>query len=238
MGMGNTMTGGHAMATGAPDLASLAGSVRAEWLGRIDYADAWELQRAVFDEVLRGARDNTFLLCEHPDVITLGRNARNDANLLLSRELLEANGYQVFDVDRGGDVTYHGPGQLVGYPIVRLADFREDLGWYMRTIEEMIIRGIARYGLSGGRRQGMSGVWCDDRKICAIGVRASRWVTMHGFALNVSTNLERFSAIVPCGIAEYGVTSIAAESGESPTLEEVAAAVVAERDGSFAAEEG
>jgi lipoyl(octanoyl) transferase len=228
--MGITMTTAE-----GTSLASLARSVHAEWLGRAEYGKAWELQRTLFDEVLRGVRPNTFLLCEHPDVITLGRNARNDANLLLSRELLEANGYQVFDVDRGGDVTYHGPGQLVGYPIVRLADFREDLGWYMRTIEEMIIRGIARYGLVGGRRAGMSGVWCNDRKVCAIGVRASRWVTMHGFALNVTTDLDRFSAIVPCGIADYGVTSIAAESGLRPSLEEVAAAVVAEWDAAFMA---
>ncbi len=217
----------------AVELSSLAGSVRAEWLGRVGYGEAWELQRTVFGEVLRGERPNTFLLCEHPDVITLGRNARNDANLVLSRELLEANGYEVFDVDRGGDVTYHGPGQLVGYPIVRLEDFREDLGWYMRTIEEMIIRAIGRYGMSGARRPGMSGVWCDDRKICAIGVRASRWVTMHGFALNVTTDLARFSAIVPCGIADYGVTSILQETGVAHALPEIAAAVVAEWDGAF-----
>jgi lipoyl(octanoyl) transferase len=216
------------------DIASLATTIQAEWIGRMPYAEAWDLQRQVFNEVLSGARPNTFLLCEHPDVITLGRNARSDANLLHSRELLEANGYEVFDVDRGGDVTYHGPGQLVGYPIIRLADFREDLGWYMRTIEELIIRAIAAYGLEGARRTGMSGVWCDSGKICAIGVRASRWVTMHGFALNVTTDLGRFQAIVPCGIADYGVTSILAETGESRTLEEVARRVVGVWDEVFA----
>jgi lipoyl(octanoyl) transferase len=214
-------------------LATLATTIQAEWLGRIGYADAWELQRSTFDEVLRGERPNTFLLCEHPDVITLGRNARTDANLLMSRELLEANGYQVFDVDRGGDVTYHGPGQLVGYPIIRLADFREDLGWYMRAIEELIIRAIASYGLEGGRRQGMSGVWVGQRKICAIGVRASRWVTMHGFALNVTTDLARFAAIVPCGIAEYDVTSIERETGIRQELTDVAQRVVESWDGAF-----
>lgn len=207
-------------------LSDLATTVHAEWLGRIEYARAWELQRTIFDEVLRGERDNAFLLCEHPDVITLGRNARTDSNLLMSREMLEANGYQVFDVDRGGDVTYHGPGQLVGYPIIRLADFREDLGWYMRSIEELIIRAIAGYGIAGGRRSGMSGVWCDDRKICATGVRASRWVTMHGFALNVTTDLGRFGAIVPCGIAEYDVTSIERETGLREDVAEVARRVV------------
>jgi len=214
-------------------LTSLASTVRPEWLGRIDYGRAWELQREMFDQVLRGERPNTFLLCEHPDVITLGRNARTDANLLMSRELLEANGYQVFDVDRGGDVTYHGPGQLVGYPVVRLADFREDLGWYMRSIEELIIRAIAAYGIKGGRRPGMTGVWADDRKVCAIGVRASRWVTMHGFALNVTTDLRRFGAIVPCGIAEYEVTSIERETGERHELPDVAQRVVECWDGVF-----
>lgn len=214
-------------------LASLAGTVRSEWLGHIGYAEAWELQRSVFDEVLRGDRPNTFLLCEHPDVITLGRNARSDANLLMSRQLLEAGGYEVFDVDRGGDVTYHGPGQLVGYPIIRLADFREDLGWYMRTIEELIIRAIAAYGIEGGRRAGMSGVWAGDRKICAIGVRASRWVTMHGFALNVTTDLSRFGAIVPCGIAEYDVTSIQRQTGMALELRDVAHRVVECWDSAF-----
>jgi lipoate-protein ligase B len=217
----------------SPDIASLASTVHAEWIGRVSYADAWDLQRRIFDEVLKGERDNTFLLCEHPDVITLGRNARTDANLLHSRELLNANGYEVFDVDRGGDVTYHGPGQLVGYPIIRLADFREDLGWYMRSIEELIIQAIAGYGLEGDRRKGMSGVWCGSRKVCAIGVRASRWVTMHGFALNVTTDLARFQAIVPCGIADYGVTSILAETGEPHELPEVARRVVAAWDGVF-----
>jgi lipoyl(octanoyl) transferase len=215
------------------DIATLATTVRAEWLGRMSYGDAWELQRQRFDAVLRGEAPNTFLLCEHPDVITLGRNSRGDDNLLLSRQLLEANGYEVFDVDRGGDVTYHGPGQLVGYPIIRLADFREDLGWYMRSIEEVIIRGIAHYGIEGGRKEGMTGVWANQRKICAIGVRASRWVTMHGFALNVTTDLRRFEAIVPCGITDYAVTSIEQETGGQPELEEVAKAVVSEWDGVF-----
>ena len=239
--MDATAAGGDAdrvaalVAAQGENLTALAESVEALWLGRVDYASAWDIQRQVFEQVLAGERANTFLLCEHPDVITLGRNARNDNNLLMSRELLEANGYQVFDVDRGGDVTYHGPGQLVGYPIIRLADFREDLGWYMRSVEELIIRAIAGYGLVGGRRAGMSGVWCDDRKVCAIGVRASRWTTMHGFALNVTTDLARFDAIVPCGIAEYRVTSIAAESGVTHTLPEADRAVVGAWDSVFAA---
>lgn len=213
----------------------LSRTVEARWLGRVGYAEAWELQRAVFDAVLRGESPNTFLLCEHPDVITLGRNARTDGNLLMSRELLAANGYEVFDVDRGGDVTYHGPGQLVGYPIIRLADFREDLGWYMRSIEELIIRAIAGYGLEGSRRAGMSGAWVGERKLCAIGVRASRWVTMHGFALNVTTDLSRFDAIVPCGIKEYDVTSIELETGRAMDLADVARDVVRVWDDVFTA---
>jgi lipoyl(octanoyl) transferase len=210
---------------------SMARSVTAEWLGRVGYEEAWKLQRSIFEEVLAGRRENTLLLCEHPDVLTLGRNARDDRNLKHSREYLRRNGYEIFDVDRGGDVTYHGPGQLVGYPIIRLGDFREDLGWYVRSIEEMIIRAIERWGLEGRRKPGMTGVWCGERKICAIGVRASRWTTMHGFALNVTTRLDRFDAIVPCGISEYEVTSLERESGNRPHLIEIAAAVIAEWDG-------
>lgn len=215
-------------------IAGVAESVVPVWLGRIPYGAAWELQRQVFDDVQRGARENTFLLCEHPDVITLGRNCRGDENLRASREVLGAEGYEVYEVDRGGDVTYHGPGQLVGYPIVRLADFREDLGWYMRSVEEMIIRAIATVGLEGERKEGMSGVWCDQRKVCAIGVRASRWVTMHGFALNVTTDLSRFDAIVPCGIADYEVTSIERETGSRLETKDLAVRVATEWDGVFA----
>lgn len=234
------------MKTIAEDIGELATTVRTEWLGRVGYAPAWDLQRRVFAEVLAGSRPSTLLLCEHPDVITLGRDCRDDRNLVISRELMEANGYEVFDVDRGGDVTYHGPGQLVGYPIIRLAEFREDLGWYMRSIEELIIRAIARFDVVGGRKQPgegeskykFTGVWSDGGKICAIGVRASRWVTMHGFALNVTTDLERFGAIVPCGIPQYPVTSIERETGRRIALEEVAAAVAAAWDGVFAAGRG
>lgn len=216
------------------DLGDTAATVRPVWLGRIAYGPAWELQRQLFEEVRRGERENTFLLCEHPDVITLGRNCHGDENLRAPRAELLADGYEVYEVDRGGDVTYHGPGQLVGYPIVRLADFREDLGWYMRSVEEMIIRAIAGVGLDSGRQPGMSGVWCGDRKVCAIGVRASRWVTMHGFALNVSTDLERFGGIVPCGITDYAVTSIENETGVRHDLRAIAGLVAAEWDGVFA----
>ena len=216
------------------DLSALARSVVPLWIGTVGYDDAWRLQRQIFDEVARGERANTFLLCEHPDVITLGRNCRGDENLRRPRAELEADGYQVFEVDRGGDVTYHGPGQLVGYPVIRLADFREDLGWYMRTIEELIIRTLSGVGIDGTRKEKMSGVWSGEQKVCAIGVRASRWVTMHGFALNVTTSLERFEAIVPCGIADHGVTSIEKITGVRYGLEEIARRVAAEWDGVFA----
>jgi lipoyl(octanoyl) transferase len=216
------------------DLGVMPRTVVPVWLGTMRYGEAWELQRQVFDEVLRGERENTFLLCEHPDVITLGRNCKGDENLRASREVLEAEGYEIYEVDRGGDVTYHGPGQLVGYPIVRLADFREDLGWYMRSVEEMIIRALGGLGIVGHRKEGMSGVWCSERKVCAIGVRASRWVTMHGFALNVTTDLSRFDAIVPCGISDYEVTSVERECGRRIELVEMASRVAAEWDGVFA----
>lgn len=194
----------------------------------VPYASAWDMQRRIFDDVVNRRSPNRFLLCEHPDVLTLGRNARNDSNLRRSRRDLAHDGYAIYDVDRGGDVTYHGPGQLVGYPIVRLADYREDLGWYMRALEELIILMIAEDGLDGTRKKGMSGVWVGERKICAIGVKASRWTTMHGFALNVSTDLDRFTAIVPCGIEEYGVTSVKLETGLSIPL-----SVMAERAGRY-----
>jgi len=205
-------------------------SIVAEWLGLVPYDEAWARQRQVFDEVAAGTGPNRLLLCEHTDVLTLGRNARDDRFLRHGRSQLESMGYEIYDVDRGGDVTYHGPGQLVGYPIIRLADYREDLGWYMRSLEELIIRAIAVYGLSAGRKEGMTGVWVDDLKICAIGVRASRWTTMHGFALNVTTDLHRFDAIVPCGIDDYGVTSIERETGLRPGVREVADQVVGRWD--------
>ncbi|MBC8145459.1 MAG: lipoyl(octanoyl) transferase LipB, partial [bacterium] len=140
---------------------------------------------------------------------------------------------EVFDVDRGGDVTYHGPGQLVGYPIIRLVDFREDLGWYMRAIEELIIRTLRDFDVDGTRKEGMSGVWCADKKVCAIGVRASRWVTMHGFAFNITTDLDRFEAIVPCGITDYAVTSIEQQASARHSLEDVALKVASHWDAVF-----
>ncbi len=159
---------------------------------------------------------HVFLLVEHPPVYTLGKNGRLD-HLLLSEEALRARGAEFFHIDRGGDITFHGPGQLVGYPILDLDRFFTDIHRYLRELEETIIRTCADYGLQAGRVAGRTGVWIGpdargpERKICAMGIRCSRWVTMHGFAFNLNTDLRFFSYIVPCGIADRGVTSLAAE---------------------------
>ncbi|MBL0333528.1 MAG: lipoyl(octanoyl) transferase LipB [Chlorobiota bacterium] len=196
------------------------------WLGRINYGEAYDLQKLTFQNVLDEKEDNTFFLCEHPDVITIGRNSKNDNNLLKSREQLKLDGYEVFDVDRGGDVTYHGIGQLVGYPIIRLKDYKEDLGWYLRSLEELIILTIKEFGVNGVRSEVNTGVWVNSidniqRKLCAIGIKSSRWTTMHGFALNVTTELNRFNPIVPCGIKEFGVTSIENETNKVFSLQQI-----------------
>jgi lipoate-protein ligase B len=145
-------------------------------------------------------------------VVTLGRSSK-EAHLLASPELLRARGVELFEVERGGDVTFHGPGQLVGYPIIDLKRHRQDLHWYLRQVEEVLIQALATYGLHGERSDGYTGVWVDDRKIASIGVHARDWVTWHGFALNVTTELSYFDLIVPCGIQQVSMTSIAKELG-------------------------
>jgi lipoyl(octanoyl) transferase len=177
-------------------------------LGRVDYGRALELQQqAAADRKLGRIRDQLLLL-EHPHVITLGRNGRME-NLLASGEILERSGIGFYPTDRGGDVTYHGPGQLVGYPIVDLREWKRDVGAYVRAIEQCIIDTLADYGIAAGRIPKLTGVWVDDRKIAAIGVHLSRWVTSHGFALNVNTDLSYFQYIIPCGLTKP-VTSMAA----------------------------
>ncbi|MCL4113985.1 UNVERIFIED_CONTAM: hypothetical protein GTU68_004988, partial [Idotea baltica] len=157
---------------------------------------------------------NYLLFCEHPHVYTLGKSG-SEANLLLNKDGLENRNIEYFKINRGGDITYHGPGQIVGYPIIDLANYYTDLGKYLRTIEEVIIATLGEYNLKGFRIDGATGVWLGDenkaRKICAIGVRASRWVTMHGWAFNINTDLSYFKNIVPCGITDKGVTSLKAE---------------------------
>lgn len=188
-------------------------------LGRVDYAEAHELQERLQRARIRGAVGDTLLLLEHPPVITLGRGAKA-ANILLPRELLAARGFTVHEIGRGGDVTYHGPGQIVGYPILDLSPDRKDVRRYVGDLEELMIRLAASYGLSATRIEKLNGTWIDDRKIGAVGVRISRWVTMHGFAFNVTTDLSHFDVIVPCGITDKAVTSLRAELGRDVAIDE------------------
>ncbi|HEY1220318.1 MAG: lipoyl(octanoyl) transferase LipB [Bryobacteraceae bacterium] len=184
----------------------------------MDYATAFELQRRLVVERQQGLIPDHLLLVEHPHVVTLGRNGHRE-NLLASDEILERAGVEFHPTDRGGDITYHGPGQLVGYPILDLREWKRDVAAYVRAIEEVIIDTLADFGIAAGRIPKLTGVWVDGRKIAAIGVHISRWVTSHGFALNVSTDLSYFEYIVPCGLTKP-VTSMAA-LGVRATLEDV-----------------
>jgi lipoyl(octanoyl) transferase len=192
-----------------------------EQLGTVPYAEGLRLQREKTAARKAGVIPDTLLLLEHPHVITLGRNARRE-NLLASPERLAALGIELFETDRGGDVTYHGPGQWVGYPILDLARHRRDVSWYMRSLEEVLIRVAGDFGVRAGRLEGEPGVWVGNSKLAAMGVHLSRWVTSHGFALNVNTDLDYFRWIVPCGLATKGVTSLAALRGEPLEMGEVA----------------
>jgi lipoyl(octanoyl) transferase len=173
----------------------------------VDYAEALELQRELVEQRKRGLIPDQLLMLEHPHVVTLGRNGRME-NLLAGEEILRRAGISFYATDRGGDVTYHGPGQLVGYPICDLREWKRDVGAYVRAIEQAIIDTLADFGVPAGRIPKLTGVWVGERKIAAIGVHISRWVTSHGFALNVNTDLSYFHYIVPCGLAKP-VTSMA-----------------------------
>ena len=180
-------------------------------MGRVAYADALAYQRDLAARRISGeVPQDVLLLVEHPPVVTLGRSAKA-ANLTAPRELLAARGVELFDVERGGDVTFHGPGQLVGYPIVDLARHKQDLHWYLRAIEELLINALAAFDIHGERSAGQTGVWTAARKIASIGVHARQWVTWHGFALNVTTDLSYFDLMVPCGIAGVTMTSVERE---------------------------
>lgn len=218
-------------------------------LGLMEYRSCWELQQKLFDALVEKKRTRpaqpetksaekacadtdagTVLLVEHPPVYTLGKSGHAE-NLLVSREALEAAGAQFFHIDRGGDITFHGPGQLVVYPILDLERLGIGLRDYIDALEEAVIRTVAEYGIAAGRIAGASGVWIDPagrrpRKICAIGVRSSRYVTMHGLALNVSTDLGWFSRINPCGFTDRGVASIASETGREVPMDDVKKQVV------------
>jgi lipoyl(octanoyl) transferase len=202
-------------------------------LGTVPYSAALELQRDLARRRITGeVAEDVLLLVEHPPVVTLGRTAKN-ANLLASPEFLNARGVELFEVERGGDITFHGPGQLVGYPIIDLKRHRKDLHWYLRQVEQALIDAIAEFDLSGGRVEKYTGVWVGTnevsrpRKLASIGVHARDWVTWHGFALNVNTDLSYFDLIVPCGISDVTMTSVARELDRgSVDMREVRDAVV------------
>src|SRR6185437_9898862 len=180
-------------------------------LGTMSYAEALDVQRAAARARIDGTlADDLLLLVEHPAVVTTGRSTKA-GHLLLSPDALAGRGVELFDVDRGGDVTFHGPGQLVGYPIVNLEQHTPDLHWYLRQLEAALIRALATFGIAAERNPGLTGVWTAGRKIASIGVHARQWVTWHGFALNVTTDLSFFDMLVPCGIADVTMTSIEQE---------------------------
>ena len=202
-------------------------------LGRIDYKEAWDYQERLFKEVIdfklanrdlpkeqQNETPNYLLFCEHPHVYTLGKSGSED-NLLLNDKGLKEKDASYYKINRGGDITYHGPGQLVGYPIIDLDNFFTDIHKYLRLIEEAIILTLKEYNIDAGRIEGLTGVWLDHvekrnpRKICAIGVKTSRWVTMHGFAFNINAHLDYFNNIIPCGITDKAVTSLDKEVGKS-----------------------
>ena len=205
-------------------------------LGSTEYAETWQMQKDIFTSIIDIKMDNRhngtsvptsnhLLFTEHLPVYTLGRQGKEE-HLLLSMPHLKEKGVSFFKIDRGGDITYHGPGQITGYPIIDLDNFSPDIHLYVRNLEEIVIRTIAKWGIKGSRSEKETGVWIDvgtpmARKICAIGVRTSHWVTMHGFALNVNTDMNYFTHIIPCGIRGKGVTSMEIEVGEKIDIEEV-----------------
>ncbi len=192
-------------------------------LGVISYADGLELQKTLVEQRKADAIPDQLLLLEHPPVITLGVKSRNDrSHIIAPADELEAAGVEVFETGRGGDVTYHGPGQLVGYPIIDLKPDRCDVHKYVRDLEEVMILIAARFGITAGRLPGLTGAWVDDDKLAAIGVRIARWVTSHGFAFNVNTSIDHFKFIVPCGITDRGVTSLATLLGRHVPMDEAA----------------
>jgi lipoyl(octanoyl) transferase len=194
------------------------------WLGRIEYLEAWRLQQELAQERTEGLGHDTLLLLEHPPTYTIGRGGDEGAFLTPATDL-EAMGAAVHHVDRGGRVTFHGPGQLVGYPIIHLSEWRPDVHAYLRALEDVLIATLADFGLAAGRKPGYTGVWMGEEKIGAIGVKVSRWVTTHGFALNVTCDLDWFEHIVACGLRGKGVTSIERAGGGRPPLAAVAESV-------------
>ena len=194
-------------------------------LGFIDYKEAWDLQKEVLELRLNSKVSDVLFLLEHPHTYTLGKVA-DKKNLVASQEYLDKNNISVYEIDRGGDITYHGPGQIVGYPIINLNEWQNDTHKYLRALEEVIIKTCAYYGLNTGRVQKYTGVWIEDRKITAIGIKVSRWITMHGFAFNINTDLSLFSGIIPCGISDKEVTSLQRELNRKVEVDEVKSLLV------------
>ncbi len=195
-------------------------------LGVVAYSEALELQKSLVEQRKADEIPDQLIFLEHPPVITLGVRSRNERSHVLETPAgLAAQGVELFETGRGGDVTYHGPGQLVGYPILDLKPDRCDVHRYVRDLEETLIRAVATFGVTAGRSPGLSGAWVGEDKLAAIGVRIARWVTSHGFALNVTTNLQHFSLIVPCGISGKGVTSLEKLMGRPVAMADVQAAV-------------
>ncbi len=223
-----------------------------EYLGLIDYKEAWDYQESLFNKVVaakqanrnreeKNPTPNYLLFCQHPHVYTLGKSGK-DSNLLISEDFLKSKGATLYRINRGGDITYHGPGQIVGYPILDLDNFGLSIKSYIHNLEEVIIRSIARFGITASCLDGATGVWLDAdkqakaRKICAIGVRTSHWVSMHGFALNVNTDLAYFDYIVPCGIQGKAVTSMEKELGKKMDIDQVSRVLLDEFEKVFGME--
>jgi lipoate-protein ligase B len=199
--------------------------LRVSYISSTDYASVWTLQQRLWKLRFSNVIEDTLLLTEHKHVYTFGKSA-DDNHLLATEDDLRSEGIGLFQVDRGGDVTYHGPGQIVGYPIIDLKHYYRDIHRYLRDLEEVIIRTLSKFNFSAVRESDMTGVWVEGEKIAAIGIKVSRWITMHGFALNVNTDLEKFGRIIPCGIFHKGVTSMEKISGKKFSLESVRAELV------------
>jgi len=201
-------------------------------IGRKSYKAVWDLQKEMQQQRIKGEIDDTLILVEHNPVYTLGKNANED-HLLQSRD----ESIDVFNIERGGDITFHGPGQLVGYPILDLSNYKKSVSWYMRTLEQVLIDTLIEFKIIAQRNDGLTGVWVGDEKIAALGVRISRWVTMHGFALNVNPDLSFYDGIIPCGIFDHGVTSMEQLLGKTQNNDNVKNVVIKKFNKNFIKEE-